>query len=76
MLDQKLKNKLLTSQKFEISEHLIYKKLSESIKGENNKKILSNISNDELKHYNIWKKYTNEAVKPSKYLIWKYFLIS
>ena len=76
MLNEELKNKLLISQKFEISEHLIYKKISESIKETKNKKILINISNDELKHYNIWKKYTNKAVKPGKLLVWKYFLIS
>src|SRR3989344_3837843 len=73
---KELKNKLLISQNFEFTEHLIYRKLSESIKETKNKKILINISNDELKHYNIWKKYTNKAVKPGKLLVWKYFLIS
>lgn len=76
MIDKKLKNQLLISQKFEISEHFIYKKLAESIKGKHNKEILKKISNDELGHYNIWKNYTKEEVKPSKFLIWKYFLIS
>lgn len=66
---------LLSFQKGEITEHFIYKKLSESFKG-NNKKILKEISDDELKHYNTWKKYTNRDVKPDKLEILKYQLIS
>ena len=76
MLNKKLRKKLLLSQKYVICEHLIYKKLAQSAKDAKNKKVLTLISNDELKHYNTWKKYTNKTVKPSKFLIWKYSLIS
>jgi vacuolar iron transporter family protein len=76
MFDKKLKSRLLLSQKFEISEYFIYRKLSDSIPETKNKKILLSISNDELKHYNIWKKYTQEEVNPSKFLVFKYYLIS
>ena len=34
------------------------------------------IADDELKHYEIWKEFSHEEVKPSKFKIWKYFLIS
>ena len=48
---------ILRAQKNEITEYYIYSKLANKIKEENNKKILKKIANDELKHYNIWKKY-------------------
>jgi len=76
MLDKQTKNKLLTAQKSEITEHFIYDRLSKAIKGARNKKILKQISNDELRHHNIWKKYTGEEVEPSSFKIWKYFWIS
>jgi len=75
-LDTKTKNTILTAQRNEITEHLIYEKLSQSTKDPHNKNILKHISSDELKHYNFWKKYTHEDVKPDKLKIWKYFLIS
>jgi len=76
MLDKETKKAVLTAQKNEITEHFIYEKLSQSIKDPHNKKILKHISSDELKHYNFWKKYTHENVKPDKLKIWKYFFIS
>ncbi len=76
ILNDKIKKEIINIQKSEISEYFIYKKLSNSIKDANNKKILENISNEELKHYNLWKEYSKEEVKPDKLKIWKYFLIS
>ncbi|MGQ9680397.1 MAG: VIT1/CCC1 transporter family protein [Candidatus Bathyarchaeia archaeon] len=76
MLDNEIEKTLLTAQRNEITEHLIYEKLSKSINEPHNKDVLKIISNDELKHYNFWKKYTNIDIKPDKLKIWKYFLIS
>lgn len=64
------------AQKNEITEHLIYAKLSQSVKNADNKKILKHISDDEMRHYNFWKKYTKVDAKPSMLKAWKYFLIS
>jgi len=75
-LDKESRNTILQAQKNEITEHLIYKKLSQSMKHPQNKKVLKKISDDELKHYNFWKRLTHEEVKPSKLRLWKYFLIS
>ncbi|MGQ9723410.1 MAG: VIT1/CCC1 transporter family protein [Candidatus Jordarchaeum sp.] len=69
-------NVILTAQKNEITEHFVYEKLSKSIKDASNKEILKRVSNDELKHYDFWKKYTHKDVKPSKLRMWKYVLIS
>jgi VIT1/CCC1 family predicted Fe2+/Mn2+ transporter len=76
MLDKKTKKLILNSQKNEITEHFIYDKLSQSVKDPHNKKILKDISNNELEHYNFWKKYTHEDAKPDRWKIWMYFLIS
>lgn len=76
MLDEETKNSILTAQRNEITEHFIYEKLSRSTKDPHNKKILKRISSDELEHYNFWKEYTREDVKPNKLKIWMYFLIS
>lgn len=70
------REKLLAAQKNEITEHFIYKKLSQSVKDPHNRNILQRISQDELKHYNFWKRYTRRDVNPDKLKIWKYFLIS
>ena len=76
MIGKKTRQNLLTAQKNEITEHFIYNKLSDSVKDSHNKKVLANISKDELNHYNFWKSFTNEDVKPNKLKIWKYYLIS
>ena len=75
-LDRLTLGRLLAAQKNEITEHFIYKKLSHSEKDAENKRILSEISRDELRHYNIWKSYTGSDIKPSRFRIWQYYVIS
>jgi vacuolar iron transporter family protein len=69
-------NKLMTAQKNEITEYHIYTKLAHKIKNTENSQILKKIADDELKHYKIWKKYTNKEIKPGKLKIFKYYLIT
>jgi len=76
MIDQETKKRILVFQKNEITEHHIYNKLSYAEKSSKNKDVLRRIADDELKHHNIWRDYTNEDVKPDKFRIWKYFLIA
>jgi VIT1/CCC1 family predicted Fe2+/Mn2+ transporter len=76
VLDKETEKKILTAQKCEITEHLIYKELSRSTKDSHNKGILERISDDELRHYNFWKEHTNRDVKPDKLKFWRYLLIS
>jgi VIT1/CCC1 family predicted Fe2+/Mn2+ transporter len=76
MLDQQMKKLLLDAQKNEITEHHIYKKLSRSVKDPHNQEILNQIAEDELKHYNFWKQYTQREVKPSNLKKWFYYIIS
>ncbi len=74
-LTEDVKQKLLSSQKNEITEYYIYKKLADKA-DDKNRDVLLKISEDELNHYNIWKELTGKEVKPSKFKIFKYYLIS
>ena len=65
-----------TYQRIEITEHNIYKRLAGSIKDLENSKILYQIADDELRHYEDWKKYSQREIKPNMWQVWKYYLIS
>ncbi|MFZ5820732.1 MAG: VIT1/CCC1 transporter family protein [Chloroflexota bacterium] len=67
---------LETYQRIEITEHHIYKNLAKSVKDANNRKILEQIADDELRHAEGWKKYTQQQIKPNRWDIFKYTLIS
>jgi VIT1/CCC1 family predicted Fe2+/Mn2+ transporter len=68
--------RVLASQKGEITEHIIYKKLARATKDSHNRELLLNISNDELRHYNFWKQFTGKEVKPQLVKVWFYYLVS
>ena len=63
-------------QRIEITEYHIYKRLAKSIKDPENSEILNQIADDELRHYEDWKKYTERDINPNMWDVWKYFLIS
>lgn len=71
---KKMENLIITFQKRELTEHYLYKKLSKYAH-EENRKILEKISEDELKHYQKWKEYSNIDLKPNDFLIFLYLLI-
>ncbi len=73
-LTPKLEHALMAFQRNEITEHLVYKKLSNS-SSDKNRDVLSRISEDELRHYGIWKKYTHIDVKPDKIKIFFYIAL-
>jgi VIT1/CCC1 family predicted Fe2+/Mn2+ transporter len=75
-LNEETRKLILNSQKNEITEHIIYEKLSKSTKNPQNKRILKQISSDELEHYDFWKNYTNKDVKPDKLKVWTYYIIA
>lgn len=66
---------IIKAQRAEITEYHIYNLLAQKINKESNKEILSKIAEDELRHYNIWKRYSNREVKPSRADIKKYYWI-
>jgi VIT1/CCC1 family predicted Fe2+/Mn2+ transporter len=76
MLDREIEKVALSAERNEITEYFIYEKLAESMKDARNREVLKRISSDELKHYEFWRKHTQKELKPSKFMVWKYFLIS
>lgn len=75
-LNPALRQRLLTFQRLEITEHYIYQRLAQTIQSKENSQVLEKIARDELRHYQDWKKITGEEVKPDRFAIWKYYLIS
>jgi VIT1/CCC1 family predicted Fe2+/Mn2+ transporter len=75
-LTEEIQKKVLLFQQTEITEYHIYKRLAKRIKSPENAKILDQIAEDELRHYNGWKKYSNEEVKPRWFFVWFYYLVS
>lgn len=74
-LSESVRKQVLEFQRTEITEYHIYKRLSQRINSPENAKILAQIAEDELGHYNGWKKYTNEEVQPRWFFVWFYYLI-
>ena len=74
-ISQDLKNKVLKSQKNEITEHLIYEKLSLIALG-NNQNVLKKISDEEMNHYKFFKKFTLQDVRPDSFKVGFYYLLS
>ncbi len=73
-IDGETRKILLGFQKNEITEHFVYKRLAEKAEGKN-KQVLEKISEDELSHYKVWKKYTQEEVAPDNLKILKHVLL-
>ena len=63
-------------QQNELTESVIYKKIAKFAKGDDNKKTLERLSNEEHAHYEIWHKYTGIEMKPQKMKVLKYTLIA
>jgi VIT1/CCC1 family predicted Fe2+/Mn2+ transporter len=75
-ISDEVRRELLVYQGNEITEHHIYKKLAQTIKSPENRQVLEKIADDELRHYHEWREYTQQDVKPNRFQIWKYYLIS
>jgi VIT1/CCC1 family predicted Fe2+/Mn2+ transporter len=70
------RNHLKILQKEEINGHYTYAKLAEVVKDANNAAVIKRISSEELKHYNVWKSYTGEDVKPNHFKINLFYWIA
>ncbi len=63
-------------QQGEMTESVIYEKISRFAKGEENKDTLLRLSREEKAHCEVWKKYTGADVKPEKFKVFKYTMIA
>lgn len=75
-LTQEIRNKVLGFQRDEITEYHIYSRLAKKINSPENAKILDQIAQDELRHYNEWMQYSGQKVAPNWIKVWWYYLIS
>jgi len=75
-LSESIRRQVLGFQQTEITEHHIYKRLAQKVKSPENAKIIEQIAEDELRHYNGWKNYTNQDIEPRWFYVWFYYLIS
>ena len=63
-------------QQNELNESIIYREIAKFAKGDDNKKTLIHLANEEKAHYEIWKKYTGIEMKPQKGKILKYKMLA
>ena len=63
-------------QQSELNESVIYKEIAKFAKGEENKKTLIRLANEEKNHYEIWKSYSQEEMKPQKLKVLKYKILA
>jgi VIT1/CCC1 family predicted Fe2+/Mn2+ transporter len=69
-------DKVLLFQQSEITEYLIYEKLSRVVQNPHNQEILRKISADELGHYQFWKTLTHRDVAPDRFKVMLFVIIS
>ena len=63
-------------QQNELTESVIYEEISKFAKGEENKKTLKRLAQEEKAHYEIWKTYTGIEMKPQKSKVFKFKMIA
>lgn len=65
-----------TMQQNELTESVIYEKIAAFAKGEENKQTLLRLAREEKAHYEIWKKYTGEEMKPERGKVFKFTFLA
>ena len=63
-------------QQSELTESIIYAEIAKFAKGDENKKTLLRLADEERAHYEIWKNYTGIEMKPEKLKVFKYKMIA
>ena len=63
-------------QQSELTESVIYEKIAAFAKGEENRKTLQRLAQEEKAHYLVWKKYTGIEMKPEAGKVFKYTLLA
>ena len=75
-LDPETRAQLIKAQHNEITEYHIYSRLARRVRDKHNSEILAKIGNDEKEHYEVWKSYTGEDVKPGRLKILLFTFVS
>lgn len=69
-LNPAVRRRILKFQQDEITGHVLYRAIAERQKDEKNKAALLEISDAEHDHYEIWRGYTGQEVKPNRWRVW------
>lgn len=75
-MDSNTLNMILTAQRNEITEHHVYSNIARRIKDKKNRKIIERIAADEKKHHDFWEKLSKREVKPNRFMIFIYTVVS
>ena len=67
---------LLELQQNEVTEHAVYLNLAKFVKKEDDKNVLISIGKEEYAHAKILEKYTQKKLKPQKFKVFKFFILS
>jgi VIT1/CCC1 family predicted Fe2+/Mn2+ transporter len=67
--------KLLSFQRTELNDSLLYESIAGRQKNENNKTILRSLAKSERSHYEVWKSYTEKVVRPNRLLLYVQILL-
>ncbi|MGQ9526108.1 MAG: VIT1/CCC1 transporter family protein [Armatimonadota bacterium] len=75
-MDDAAREAVLGYQRNEITEHHLYRRLARVQRSPKNRETLERIAADELRHYDEWKAYSGQDVRPSWFGVWLYYWIS
>jgi VIT1/CCC1 family predicted Fe2+/Mn2+ transporter len=67
---------MLAHQRGEITEYQAYRRLADLVKSPENRDVLRHIAEDERRHYESWKRYTQQDVSPNRLKVWGYTGVS
>ncbi|HOJ00798.1 MAG TPA: VIT1/CCC1 transporter family protein [Anaerolineaceae bacterium] len=70
------KDRILVLQQEELDGHYTYLKLATAVKDEHNAQVLQRIAEEEMKHYQVWKRYTQRETKPKKWRVQFYYWLA
>lgn len=75
-IDKQTMDKIIQMQKDEITSAILYKKLAKRTKDERRRNLLKQISDDEYRHYEFFKTFSNKKIQPSKRKIFFWMMLS
>ncbi len=75
-ISKQLRDQIRQAMRNEKTEYHVYSRLARKVRNSNNSKVLAKIGADELRHYNIFKEFIGEDVRPSYWKIIKFYLVA
>lgn len=75
-LPEKARKIIRRMQQNELTESVIYAKIAKFARGEENQATLLRLAQEEKAHYEIWKRYTGEEMKPEVFKVFKYTMLA